>query len=196
MVLHRIGHSGKCAERLAQPAMRWGSRLPGGESGSRAGPWPVGSPREIRGLPPKIHRGQSRQFGLIHTSRQASLKQQNAPGQPANLPGPNQAKSAHRRVGGAKQRSLCRGLTVQTCPRRHEAEMKASRRAFNFPACICRVQRYFWARGRGGLVKKVKPFLLPLIHPARIVMTISKQAIIDLALTVLRNLSCFFTYKS
>ena len=72
------------------------------------------------------------------------------PWPPANLPEPNQAKCASRRVGGARPRSLRRGLTVQTCPHRHEAEMKVSRRAFYFPACICRVQRHLrgWGWGR------------------------------------------------
>jgi hypothetical protein len=93
-------------------------------------------------------------------------------------------------------RCLCRGSTVQTSPRRHEAKVKVSQRDFYFPARICRVQGHFWAWGWGGLVKKAECILLPLIHLARIAMTISKQAIIGVALTVLRNLSCFFTYES
>jgi hypothetical protein len=70
-------------------------------------------------------------------------------------------------------------LTVQTCRHRHEAKVKVFQRDFYFPARICRVQRHFCAWAWGGMVKKVKPFLLPLIHPARKAMTISKQAIID-----------------
>jgi len=58
--------------------------------------------------------------------------------------------------------------------------MKVSRRAFNFSACICRVQRHFGEWEWAGLVKKTGRFLLPLIHPARIAMMISKQAIIGL----------------
>lgn len=69
------------------------------------------------------------------------------------------------------------GLTVQTCSRRHEAEMKLAHSAFNFPAYICCVQRHFGALGWGGFVRKTQCFLLPLIHPTTEAMTISEQAL-------------------
>jgi hypothetical protein len=75
----------------------------------------------------------------------------------ATLPEPNQAERAHRRVGGTRQRSLCHGLTLQTSPQWHEAEMKVYEDVFYFPVRLWRVQRHFCGWGRGGLVKLRQP---------------------------------------
>ncbi|WP_201986759.1 hypothetical protein [Hymenobacter rubidus] len=50
---------------------------------------------------------------------------------------------ATSRVGGAMLRGLRRGLTVQICPHRHEAEMKLFCNVFNFSVRICRAHRHF-----------------------------------------------------